>query len=141
MLNPESFSFLLIDFILIGFIFLYEMISLISSGPQQYLTSFNNLFDIIIIALCAVLNYFTYKIEGQDKNFDEEWLNMLQIVSLLVIYYRGLTYLRIFKWFRNVIDMLIGVTISTIAILIITALFIIAISVVFVKAHDSNYLI
>ena len=37
--------------------------------------------------------------------------------------------------------MLIGVTISTIAILIITALFIIAISVVFVKAHSSNYLV
>ena len=37
--------------------------------------------------------------------------------------------------------MLIGVTISVIAILIITALFILAMSIIFVKAHSSNFLI
>ena len=70
-------SLSIIDFVFIGLLLLYELVSLISSGPKEYFTSFNNIFDIIIIALCAVLNFFTYKIEGIDEHYDEKWLNFL----------------------------------------------------------------
>lgn len=66
-------------------------------------------------------------------------MKYFQVIQLVLVYFRTITYLRIFKWFRNVIHMLIAITITSSSFLLIIASFIIAVSVMFVKAKDTNY--
>ena len=138
MLFPKQVVFFITDYTIIVCIFGYEFISMYSSGFKKYISSFNNIFDMIIIFLCIIVNVFTYLKEGLDDETDILWLEFLQLLCLLVVYYRSITFLRIIKTFRHVIDMLISVTLSALSLLIIIALFILGMSLMFTKAKSSG---
>lgn len=96
-----------------------------------------NITDLTLIILGVAILISTYVIEGlqEDSNMA---LKYFQVIQLMIVYFRAFTYLRIFKWFRNAIHMMIAITITSGSFLIIIASFIIAISVMFVKSNISN---
>lgn len=47
--------------------------------------------------------------------------------------------MRIFKWFRNAIHMMIAITITSGSFLLIIGSFIVAVSIMLVKANSSNH--
>lgn len=54
------------------------------------------------------------------------------------MYFRAMTYLRIFYFLRNVIHMLIAITLTSTSFLFIILSFVLAFNVMFNKASDSN---
>lgn len=54
------------------------------------------------------------------------------------MYFRAMTYLRIFYFFRNVIHMLIDITMTSTSFLLIIFSFVLAFNVMFLKASDRN---
>lgn len=138
LLFPNVLALFVMDFIAIALIFSYESISIISSGFLKYISQFNNIFDVIMIFLCIATNILTYINEGLNETSDLVWLEILQIICLFVIYYRCISFLRIFKTFRNVIDMLLSVTFSALSLIIIIGFFIVGISVMMSKADKEN---
>ena len=77
LLFPDYVVFFIIDYVFIALIFGYEFISMYSSGLTKYISSFNNLFDMLIIFLCIVVNAFTYEKEGIHDETDILWLEIL----------------------------------------------------------------
>ena len=137
MLYPDNLYLLILDLAFLLMIFVYEAISMSFSG-MKYFRSLNNILDQMIIFMCVLMNVSTYIIEGQNNTEDNNYLKFFQIISLFIVYYRALTFLRIFKPFRHVIDMIIGVTKSTISLLCICAIFVFVVTIMFVKASNEN---
>jgi len=137
MLYPDSVLFLILDYCFLLLIFIYELISVSFSG-MDYFKSMNNILDLLIIFLCAIMNIFTFFVEGWNNVNDNTTLKYFQVITLFIVYYRALTFLWIFKLFRHVIDLIIGITISTISLLCISAIFIFVISICFIKAKEGN---
>lgn len=137
LLYPKILVFYIIDLILLVVTILYESTSLCISGPRYYFRNFYNIIDALIILICfsVLVTTFIWEFDGEIPPM---WIKYLQVISLVFIYYRAITYLRIFKAFRNVIDMVISVTLSSLSLLMLFALFLFFFSVMFVKSSFEN---
>lgn len=96
-----------------------------------------NIADLFLIILGIIILIFTYIMENLNDESNLAF-KYFQVILLGLAYFRAFTYLRIFKYFRNVIHMLIAITITSTSFLLIIASFVIAMAVIFVKANVEN---
>ena len=138
LINSENIIFLIIDIILILFLSFYEILSLILN-PKFYFSKSINYINITVLtsnSLTIILTKF------YDQKYIENtpyFLNYIQILSLLLVNIRGFIHLRVFDQFRHLINMIIGVTKSTLTILVVLIYFIFASAVMYMKTRNEFY--
>lgn len=136
LISPGIYSVFLADAIIIGILVLYELVSLSITGREHF-NDFYNVLDSIFLSFTAAIFSLTryFIVEKQETGLI--WLKYLQVLTLFMVYYRSVTYLRVIKYFRHIIDMIIGVTGSTISLLIIIGYAIFAFAILFKKSIGS----
>ena len=137
LIYPEFIYFYFVDGGLLLLSIIYEMLSLFISGPKAYFRNTYNIVDATSVFLCIVVLFCTYFWEN-DGETSPVAIKYLQVFSLVLVYYRAITYLRIFKAFRNVIDMVISVTVSSLSLLMLFCFFLVFFTVMFMKASDQK---
>ena len=55
-----------------------------------------------------------------------------------MVYYRGISYLRLIKWFRHLIDMIIGVSINSLSLIVIVIYVVLTFTIMFYKSIGVN---
>lgn len=137
LVRPSAFWLLLADGSLLCVLLLYELMSLMITGADHF-KDFYNFLDFVIITGCGAILLLTRHYEYGENRTNIELLHYFQVVTLLIVFFRGITYLRLFSYFRHLIDMIIGVTYSSISLIIILCYSIVAFSVMFTIAIDNR---
>jgi hypothetical protein len=109
---------------LIFSLMLYEFIPLVLFTSFYFKDVYNTL-DLFSYGLAVVVLIMTYKTDPVK----ESWLCIMQVLSEVMIWYRALSYFRIFKFLRHVPDMIHKLAGSTFDILFIIA-FLVSVSTV-----------
>ena len=136
-INPGIFWVMVVDIALLGALALYEILSLFITGIVHF-NDLYNLIDFTLISSCSVVLAFTRHYEHGLGRQDIELLRYFQIATLLLVFFRGATYLRLFSFFRHLIEMIIGVTFNSMSLLFILGYALVAFAVMLAVA-DENY--
>ena len=96
----------------IGFFFLmevFELVSCVAYDWRLYVLNPSNWLDwlIFLVALLyPIITVSTIEVKNEKDNTFNDLLNVLGVVILILIFYRSLAYLRIFDYFRSIIEII-----------------------------------
>jgi WD40 repeat protein len=123
--NPHSAWLFYLNFAVICLFIFYEIIPLILF-PNFFFQDANNTLDLLSYTLGLAVIIMTYKTDPEEGSLT----SILQILIELMIFYRALSYLRIFKKLRHIADVLHKLVISTFDLIVVTSFLIVMFTVI-----------
>lgn len=140
--NPSHVWAFALDIIVLGLIFFYELLTaLLNIGT--YFKDVDNYFDFsgVILGISVIIITFILSQTGAeaDDSNDSLTLRSFQVLTMLIFYYRTMTYLKSIDYLRHIVAMLIAVTIDILDILLIFVVVIVGFALLFAKSNiDPN---
>ena len=124
--NPNYIVFFIVDLIAILFLFIYELLQIITNF-KIYTKRIINLYE----AFLLIFSVITLILNINRDEIKSTALTSVNICCLIFNYYRGLISLQVFDSFRHLINMIFGVTESIFPTLFLFLYFLIAFSIFF----------
>ena len=108
-------------------------------NKKTYFLDNDNLLDILVLSFSYIC-IFIFKFLPQNKYIDESFegliLNWLEMYTIGFVFLRGLVYFEVFESFRHLINMMIGVTRSIIAVLFVFFYILLAFAIILTKSGE-----
>jgi WD40 repeat protein len=134
MTNPTITAFFITEFILIGIIVLYEVISILAN-PRYYFKSAWNYLDWFNIAICIT---FLIVAQNEADYVDNDGYRIMQVISLLSVAGRGFTFAKVFTQFSVITRMTLAMMTNTYSIFCMLVYFSVCLSVPLSKSKSGN---
>ena len=134
-LQYKTKIYFFLDIIILFCILIFEILSFIAL-KKEYFNDIENIFDlfnIILSTTCLIIMY--------TKNDIFYMSTIFEVITLIIIFLKGMLFLKVFSKFRHLVNMIFKIFKGSLAPIFLMGYVIVALSIAFGRASDSNDLL